>query len=397
MQQEISDISRRTLLAGLGIVPIIARSSPSIAQKLETLRYFGTGTLDVGKQNWRVVQERLGIKVDFKDNGNDIGPVLAQMISGTAATDYDLGGVQGGAEIQMAKAGTILPWDISKIPNFSSLWEWTKKIPTLQYNGAQIAIPIVVNADSMIYLEKETGPIDSYAAIFDPKLKGRTSMEDAWINSVVFAAIFMKENNIQGMSKIVNPGDLEEDELMTVMEFLKKHKKEGQFLKFWRGWEEGVSLISSRRVVVMTGWEPIVLTAVARGCVDARYAVPKEGYEGWSNNLVMHRGASKHGVIDAAHNFANWQLSGEYGCMLGSLRGYMVPNDRCVDLTGQHSFSYVDIDTGQTKQVTKEQAEALDKHVKDKFLIERGQVYWQNTRPRNYQIYEKQWAELRAL
>ncbi len=52
-------------------------------------------------------------------------------------------------------------------------------------------------ADSIIYLEKETGPIDSYHAVFDPKFKGRTSMEDAWINSVIFAAIYLKENSIQ--------------------------------------------------------------------------------------------------------------------------------------------------------------------------------------------------------
>lgn len=397
MANEKSNVDRRHLLALLGAASFFVGPTATAAERPTTLKYFGTGTLDVGKQNWRLLQEKLGISVDFKDNGNDIGPVLAQMISGTAATDYDLGGVQGGAEVQMSRAGTILPWDISKIPNYSSLWEAARKIPTLQDKGVQIAIPIVVNADSMIYLEKDTGVVDSYATVFDPKLKGRTSMEDAWINSVVFTAIFMKENGIQGMSKIVNPGDLEEDELKTVMDFLKKHKRDGQFLKFWRGWEEGVDLIVNRRVLVMTGWEPIVKTAIARGAVDARYAVPKEGYEGWSNNLVLHRGAAKHDVVDAAHKFANWQLSGEYGCMLGDLRGYMVPNDRCVDLTHQHPFSYVDIDTGQAKQVTQEQAEALNKHVKDKLLVQRGQVYWQNTRPRNYQLYEKQWAELRAL
>ena len=84
----------------------------------------------------------------------------------------------------------------------------------------------MINADSMIYLPDRVGKVDSYAAVFDPKLKGKTAMEDAWINSVIFTAIYLKEN---GLVPIENPGNLSEEELGAVMEFLIKHKTDGQF------------------------------------------------------------------------------------------------------------------------------------------------------------------------
>jgi len=323
-----SNISRRELLWLLGassaFVPL-ASCSPT--QK--TLQFYGTGTLNI-ENNWKRLTEDTGITVHFTDNGNDVGPVLAQMLSGTAAHTYDIGGIQGGAEPEMYRAGVILPWDTSKIPLWSSVWPWMKSIPYLNQSGKQIGLPIVANADSIIYRERATGVVDSYSYVFDRKFRGRASMEDAWMNSVIFTAIYMKENNIDNLGRIKNPGDLEPDELGTVMEFLKKHKTDGQFYKFWNGWEEGLGLLTDGHVDVMTGWEPIVYAANKKGLADVKYAVPREGYEGWSNNLILHRGAQERNLVEVAHDFANWQLSGYYGCVLGALRGYMVPTDGCI-------------------------------------------------------------------
>jgi putative spermidine/putrescine transport system substrate-binding protein len=125
------------------------------------------------------------------------------------------------------------------------MWDWAKEIPYTSYDGKRYGLPVVINADSMIYLPDKVGLIDSYAAVFDPKLKGRTSMEDAWINSVIFTAIYLKDNFEKN---IKNPGDLDKDELEFVMAFLIQKKKEGQFRKFWNGWEDGLRLVLQSEV-----------------------------------------------------------------------------------------------------------------------------------------------------
>ncbi len=58
----------------------------------------------------------------------------------------------------------------------------------------------------------------------------------------------------------------------------------------------------------MTGWEPIVYAA-QKDVPDVKYAVPREGYEGWSNNLVLHKGARKRSAEDNAHRFVIGNLT----------------------------------------------------------------------------------------
>ncbi len=375
-------LSYSGLAIGLG-VPFLGCGK----QKENTLlRCYGTGTLDILDAGWSVAKEKTGIQLSFIDNGNDTGPVIAQMISGTASQDYDLGGLQGGAERELSDAGVILPWDLSKIPNWKHTWPMARDIPYTRINGDQYGLPIALNADSMIYLPDkiksiegyESGVVDTYFAVFDERLRGKTSMEDSWINSAIFTAIYLKENKL---CAIGDPGNLTESELRDVMSFLIERKKAGQFRKFWRGWEQGVELMSSGEVLVMTGWEPIEYELNRRG-IKAKYAQPREGYEGWSNDLILHSGTKSKGSYLDAHKFVNWLYSGFYGCQLAELRGYAVPNDTMI------SFAEKNPDFEEQK------IKKLSSHVKSKFQ-EGGRSYWQNVRPDNYRLYEEWWSRLR--
>jgi len=307
------------------------------------------------------------------------------MTAGSAAADYDLGGLLGGAEEVLANAGAILPWDLAKIPNWDGVWRWAKDIKHARWKGEQYGLPLVVNADSMIYLPDriksvpgyESGVVDSYAAVFDPRLKGKTSMEDAWVNSAIFTAIYLKQNKL---ASIEDPGNLTESELKEVMEFLIDKKRSGQFRKLWNGWEQGVEVIRSEEVWVMTGWEPIVKAVNDQG-VSARYATPKEGYEGWSIDLLLHSGAEKRGSVDLCHKVGNWLHDGFYGAELARSRGYAVPNES--------TRRYVK----ENKIPDSEKVLSAVDHVQDK--VEKT-MFWQNVRPDNYRLYEEWWSKLRA-
>jgi putative spermidine/putrescine transport system substrate-binding protein len=389
-----SNISRRKFLSQLGVGSTLLLAEALVGCKSHrhlfgarsrSVRFYGTATLDVGAEGWGSLEHEVGAQLLLKDNGNDAGPVIAQMIAGTASIDYDLGGLLGGAESVLATAGTILPWDLSKIPNWSTEWQWAKAIEHVRVNGHQYGLPLVVNADSMIYLPDkiksvagyESGIVDTYAAIFDPRLKGRTSMEDAWVNSAIFTAIYLKQNN---MVTITDPGNLTEAELKEVMGFLIDKKRSGQFRKLWSGWEQGVELLRSGEVWAMTGWEPIVKALTSQG-VNAKYAIPKEGYEGWSIDLLLHAGAEKRGLVELCHDVANWLYEGSYGTSLALSRGYAVPNDSTANYIRQHNPQGAQqaLDT-----VNRVQGKASNT------------LFWQNVRPDNYRLYEEWWSKLRA-
>lgn len=360
-------------LAAFAAAPLL----PGAARAAESeIALWGTGTLDIG-EGWSRAESESGLRVNFSDNGNDPGPVVARLIAGNANAVYDVSGLQGGAEKELAKQGSIVPWDTSKIANWDKVWQWAKDIPYLTHEGQQIGIPCVVNADSIIYRKDKLGIVDSYGVIFDPKMKGRVAMEDAWINSAVFAAIYLK--NAEN-APIDNPGNMTADELGLVMEFLIKHKRDGQFRTFWNGWEQGVQLVADEEVDAMTGWEPIVLEGQRRG-LDVAYAEPVEGYVGWGNNLLLHKGAVERGLGDAAHQLANWIYDGFYGAQLALSRGYVVPSDKTTE------WAAANMEAADAEQV-----KSVVEHVAKKFS---DKVYWQNTRPDNFQLYEEWWQKLR--
>lgn len=377
-----SNMQRRQLLkaAGLGGLALAGSglSMTALAQNKAggDTAFWASATLDIGAK-WKNFKDETGVGAVFTDNGNDMGPVVARLAAGNANELFDVGGFQGGAERELARQGVIVPWDLSKIPNFASLSKWAKDISYLKVDGKQYGIPTVVNADSIIYRPDKVGKVDSYGVIFDKKLKGRVAMEDAWINSVIFTAMYLKESMAQ---PIANPGNLTESELGLVMEFLIKHKRDGQFRTFWNGWEQGVQLVANGEVYAMTGWEPIVYEGRKRG-LKVEYAAPVEGYEGWGNNTVLLKGAVTRGVTDNAHKFVNGLLSGLYGCELGQSRGYLVPTDK--------NLEYAKANPNLYKAA---EVEKLSAHVNAKF---KGKVYWQNVRPDNFQLYETWWQKLR--
>jgi len=376
-----SHLTRRRLVhngvLGAGALAAGTLGISRIARSADEINFWATGTLDIGDDGWKIIANDSGVKVNFTDNGNDPGPVVAKLAAGNANDIYDIGGLQGGSEKELARRGLIAPWDLSQIPNYASLWQWAKDIPYLTYEGKTYGIPTVINADSMIALRDKVGSVDSYGVVFDPKLKGKTAMEDAWINSVIFTAIYLKNSE---NARIAEPGNLSPDELGLVMEFLIKRKRDGQFRTFWNGWEQGVQLVANHEVWVMTGWEPIVYAARKRG-VDCYYAVPKEGYEAWGNNAILLRGAVNRQRSKAAHQLVNALLSGFYGCKLGVQRGYVVPTDNNLAYAMANSNAF---DPASVRE--------LAEHVKQKFA---GKVYWQNTRPDNFQLYETWWQKLR--
>lgn len=154
---------------------VLSRSARAASKDVA---FWASATLDIEDAGWKQFAKESGVDVNFTDNGNDPGPVVAKLAAGNANDIYDVGGLQGGSEKELARQGLIAPWDLSKIPNYAGVWQWAKDIPYLVYDGKTYGIPTVINADSIIALEDKVGKdVDSYGVVFDPKLKGKTAME----------------------------------------------------------------------------------------------------------------------------------------------------------------------------------------------------------------------------
>ena len=136
-------------LIGRSNSPFRAFASAEKEPEIKELRLWASGTQTIEEQ-WIKLENELGIKILFADNGNAVGPVISKMVFGDAADIYDVNGLQGGAERELAEQGAILPWNMSLIPNWDEdVWPMVKNIPYHMVNGRRYGIPFTINADSI--------------------------------------------------------------------------------------------------------------------------------------------------------------------------------------------------------------------------------------------------------
>jgi len=97
-----SQLTRRRLVQGAavgsGALAVGAfRVSGGAQAANDEINYWASATMDVGDDGWRVIATDNGVKVNFTDNGNDPGPVVAKLAAGNANDIYDVGGLREAA------------------------------------------------------------------------------------------------------------------------------------------------------------------------------------------------------------------------------------------------------------------------------------------------------------
>lgn len=178
-------------------------------------------------------------------------------------------------------------------------------------------IPYQYGADTLGYRPDLVGrKIESWAELFNPEFKGKTSLLDIPSIGIMDAAMVMES---QGLMTFSDKGNMTREELNKVTQLLIQQKQYGQFRAFWKTFDESVNFMSSGEVILQSMWSPAVTAVKGRG-LPCIYAALKEGYRGWGGGLGLSQNLS--GIqLDAAYEYLNWTLSGWLGSFL-SRQGY---------------------------------------------------------------------------
>src|SRR5690606_26611646 len=117
----------------------------------------------------------------------------------------------GGMQKPLVDNDLITAIDTSRIPNWqedtyieSFLSEGTPGFDFIGHEGTIYGVPSVLQGDSFAYLPDETGELDSYGALFDPKFKGYVALEDNYTTAGQKAALFL---NASGQAKVAEPAN----------------------------------------------------------------------------------------------------------------------------------------------------------------------------------------------
>jgi putative spermidine/putrescine transport system substrate-binding protein len=382
------EIPRRRLLvaaaaAGGGLVSTV---EPALSAG-KTLNFADIGVGDPGG-DWSPFTKPTGWKVNLIAIGNAPSAILNVMLAGGGTSTYDIINIVGGMQPPLVSNHLIDPIDPAEMPNWAKdiyiseyLAEGKPGFQFIGYRGQLYGVPTVLQGDAFAYLPEKTGPLDSYAALFDPKWRGYVALEDNYTTAGQKTALYLKS---AGLADISDPANMSPAEIKAVVDFLIEQKKKGQFRVLWSSFEQAVDLIVRKEVYVIDCWEPMVFAAAAKG-VNAVYADPKEGYLLWAMAayLVKKRKASEAGT-KASYALLNFMLGGWYGAKITLLRGYMT-NPLAPIYAASHPDEFT---TAEAKKIAE-----ITANVKHKF--DQGGT-WQNRWPTHVDAYESEWQRFEA-
>jgi spermidine/putrescine-binding protein len=185
-----------------------------------------------------------------------------------------------------------------------------------------IGVPTWYGFDAFGYLNgKAKGDLESYGAIFDPANRGRATLLNEPITSVMKVATYLQGTGQADFQGPIN--NLTRSDLDTVFEFLTELKRAGQFRLFWSDFGQLVDLLTAGEVHVGDFWASAV-AAARQNDADAVFVNdPAEGSNGWIQGATISKAAGNR--YEAATAYVNWFLdSGVPGQVLG-LQGYYSP------------------------------------------------------------------------
>ena len=390
--QDPMSFSRRALLAGgaaLGAAATFGSRAGLISPALAAGRTLTLADIGVGDTgDWSKLEQPSGNQVNVVSMGNGPSAVVNQLVAGGGLSSFDIINIVGGMQKPLVDNDLIMKLDTGRLPNWAKntyvqdyLGKGTPGFDFIGYQDTLYGVPTVLQGDSFAYLPDETGELDSYAALFDPKHRGYVSLEDNYTTAGQKTALYLKQS---GQAQIADPADMTPEEVRTVMDFLIEQKKAGQFRVIWSSFEQAVNLLTSKEVHVMDCWEPMVFVANSKGH-NTKYAAPKEGYLLWAMAAyIVNNPDRTEAELDDTYGLLDFMLGPWYGAKITLLRGYMT-NPGAADYAKAHPDEFSAEEAARVAEIIE--------GVKRKF--EQGGT-WQNRWPTHVDVYEEEWQRFKA-
>ena len=256
------------------------------------------------------------IKLDTASFGSN-EEAIAKVKSGFQA-DVINTCVDEGAQEAVEK-GVYAPLDTSRLENWDKIWPAMKEMPGVTSDGKFYVVPVDAGTAGLMYnADKITTAPTSWNDLFDPKYKGRASLQDNAVTAVDIGAL---------ATGIADPLNIDAAQLDSVKRFLVEHR--GQFRTWWGDQGELASLFKSGEVDIASGYTNITKDLQAEG-VNVQFATAKEGQMLWTCGYGISTTIDDENV-DAAYALLNWYTSLPAQVYEASNWNYMTSNQGIID------------------------------------------------------------------
>ena len=218
---------------------------------------------------------------------------------------------------QLAKAGLLLPLDLSKLPNFTKYAGKSFQNPIYD-PGNKYSVAYQWGTIGIGYNPAKVGKtITSWNDLFDPKLKGRVAILDSERESI---AIIL---NLLGK----DPNSINKADLDAVKAFFIAHKD--VIARFHAA--DGQFDVAKGALDAISDWNGDfnqVMSDPANAKAGLSFVLPKEGTVRWVDNLAIPKGAPNPSL---AMTFINYLYDPQVAADISNSIGYATPNQAALD------------------------------------------------------------------
>ncbi len=259
-------------------------------------------------------ERRTGIhaNVDTYDSNE---AVLAKLQSGVA--DYDVAVPSDYMLKILIPQGLVRPLDHGRLPHLKNL---DPRFLNQKYDpGNGHSVPYLWGTTGIGYdktkVQAPVAPVDSWAALFDPRHTGRILMLDDQ-REVFGAALRLMGRSINEKDPAI---------LRRAAEMLKKQKP---LVRTYNS-SDFANLLAAGDVDLSQGYNGELAEAVARSSGRLAYVIPKEGGTLWIDNLAIPKGARN---VDAAYAFLDFVMEPEIAAKIVNHVHYACANRAALPL-----------------------------------------------------------------
>jgi spermidine/putrescine-binding protein len=289
---------------------------------------------------------------------------LVAKLRGGSASNYDVISPSSDVATMLASSGLAAPLDLSKLPSYPQLSERLRSLPLVRVNGNVYGVPFTWGPNPLLYdTTYFSKPPDSWADLWDPKLKGKISAWDEL--STMYMAAQVLDYDHPDPDHIYNLSDAELENVRKKLIELKPNIR-----KFWASGGELTNLFENHEIVASMGW-PLMTNQLRKASFPIAEIIPKENTTGWIDHLMI-TAASEHKEL--ATEFLEYMIEAKTQKAVTDVTGYDPANPQAAD------------------SMTSEQKQSLHLNNVDDYM---SHIYFWQQVPRRDK-YNEIWNEVKA-
>jgi putative spermidine/putrescine transport system substrate-binding protein/spermidine/putrescine transport system substrate-binding protein len=319
---------KRILLASLFLVTLALASCSKETPTLSLLVWEGYADASFV----RAFEESHHCRVNASYMGSS--DELVAKLRGGSASNYDVISPSSDVATMIATSGLAAPLDLSKIPAYGDLSPKLTSLPLVKVAGKVYGVPFMWGPDPLLYdTTVFSKPPESWAVLWDPKLRGKISMWDD-ISTIYLAAQVLGYDRPDPAALY----NLSDEQLQKTKQKLIELKP--NIRKYWSTGGELTNLFQNHEVVAAVGW-PLMTNQLRKLHFPIGETIPKENTTGWIDHLMI-TAASEHN--DLAHEFLAYVVEARTQKGVADVTGYAPANPHAAQFMSEEEKKNLHLD-----------------------------------------------------